>query len=884
MRLNRFVTGTKLFFLLLASTVFLSFSLHAQSSTITITATGMQSLYTGVDGTVEYDWTMPLVGSVNSLGKVHVSAKLNNTDAEMDVPLSMQTAGGVFSFRSGQPTTAAGTYILLWTNGGATLTMTLRQAMTGKSLLTDVQSRQPSIVSVNFNLVAVSEPFAYVPVPYYTGSVLYLQNAGIFANAQFDWQSSNASQLVTAAAQYFQLTTGHLNPMKERLVLSASQNLPEVLPSVANIASRYLSELAGRLVIDIWSQKNFTQLSQALSSLQDYGVKNCVVLIHGWQANGYDNALPAQYPASSSQGGDPVLSQVMTTAKNMNCFVAVHENYVDYYPNYYGFTTNSVGRNSDGSLKLGWLNTSTNIQSYATKPNWFVPNATTQSPAIHAGLGTNAAFIDVNSASVPWMRVDMDSTQPGAGTISAAASENASLWGFEHRTHGGPVFGEGLDHWYWSGLLDGVEAQFGAGGNYSKAEKHPLLVDFDLFKMHPLQANHGMGLYERWLTSGESIRQTNLLDAYRMQEVIYGHAPYIEDPFWNDTAHVLLEQNLVSPVAQRYGKQTVTSIGYEVNGSWTDSNAATKAQDWSRVVANYANGDKIFANAQPQILNLGGLDVPQYGWLAVGTDLLAYTAMVGGNVADYSQTPTSFFANARNQADLAASGDVAQPSVQSVQSSGGRTFSINYQWRVLEGSGATNLNCFVHFVNPFTGATIFQGDHLLPSPSSAWLPGQLITDYQANMTLPSWIPDGSYSVRIGLYNGTLRYSLYGTNDGNQRYILGTLTLSNNGQSVSFTAQPAPALTPDSRLNGSGVVLDFTAIRTDGMVSLNQDAGNWTLRTYPRSRDVVVQLSNSYFPAPANITCDSNPATIIDTGAGYWQIHTNGAKSCQWPSQ
>ena len=68
--------------------------------------------------------------------------------------------------------------------------------------------------------------------------------------------------------------------------------------------------------------------------LADYGITNCVALIHDWQRSGYDNALPMHYPANASYGGDRGMSNLVATGTRLGIRCALHENYVDYYPNY----------------------------------------------------------------------------------------------------------------------------------------------------------------------------------------------------------------------------------------------------------------------------------------------------------------------------------------------------------------------------------------------------------------------------------------------------------------------------------------------------------------------------------------------------------------------
>jgi hypothetical protein len=855
------------------------------ASTVASGVGGIDSTYSGSDGTIQYTWTLPTPGSVGSLGNIHISARLNGTNAEIDAPIGLVPTGAPLILKStalvSQSGTSSATYVLNFTAGSASTAVTIQMSMAGKILNTDVQANQPLIADVYGNVNPVTTDSAPAKIPYYSGNAMYLADSGVFVNGYFDWQSSNSSEIDPMQAAYKPMSNGARRTVKDRLVLSASQNVADVLPVINNPVSPYLSQVAGRTVLDIWTQSNFNQITQALNTLGAAGVKNCVVVIHDWQQNGYDNALPGVYPSNTSQGGNSPLAAAIAAGRAIGCYVGLHENYSDYYPNFSGFTDSAVALNSDGSQMLGWLNTSTGVQSYATKQTKVLANAATQSPEIHSGLGTDASFIDVKSAALPFFQVDTDSTQTGAGMLSTVVSTNKSLWNYERQTHGGPVFGEGLYHWYWSGLLDGVEAQFGAGSVNSTAELNPLFVDFDLLKIHPLQVNHGMGMYQRWVTAGEDISQTDLMDAYRMQEVIYGHAPYIGGTFWNNVDRVLQEQNLVSPVAQRYGTQAVKSISYQVNGTWTNATAATKANDWSRVSVQYANGDTIIANSQAQPLASGTLQIPQYGWTAQGTNLLAYTALVNGAIADYSQTATSYFANARSQSDLAQSGSIAKPLISAFTQTGVGSATYQVQWQVLDGPQGVSLNDFLQLVDG-SGNMVVQLDYNLAVPVTQWKPGQTITN-NLQLSIPTTLADGTYSMRIGLYATAtgLRVQCQGVDDGSMRYILGNVIVANNGQSVTFQSQAAPVLPPDARMNATGTVVNFNTIRTDGMVSLNLNAGSWTLQSYPRYRNVVIQLNTAQFPLPASISCDSVSVPVPAPVNGYWQLPTNGAQACSW---
>jgi hypothetical protein len=832
-------------------------------------------------GAISYMWKRPEPRTVGSLGSIVARISLHGHTTTFHFQPILRAPGLPVHFVRYERANSSNQRTLVFFVGKQALHLTIGLRQMKAFLLIDVQADKALLSALQISLTSSDSTIRIADVPYYSAPLFYSPHAALFVDAYYDWQRSNATRLSSDEASYEPLTGGERNPLRETFVIGISEHLADVLPVINNPKSPYLPQLAGRAVIDVWNQSNFSQITYALNSLGEAGVRDCVVLIHGWQHNGYDNALPDTYPADTTQGGTASLATAIKAGRAIGCYVGVHENYSDYYPNFSRFTDSAVALNSDGSRMLSWLNTSRHIQSFATKQTRVLAHAAAESPKIHGGLNTNASFLDVISAATPWFHTDMDSTQRDAGMFSSVANTNKSLWNYERQTHGGPVFGEGLNHWYWTGLLDGVEAQFGAGNLNSLAEHNPLFVDFDLLRIHPLQVNHGMGMYERWATAGEDISQTNLMDAYRMQEVIYGHAPYVGGNLWNNVDRVLQEQNLVSPVARRYGTQPVKSILYQVNGTWTDTTAAINANDWSRVTVLYSNGDSIVANAQTQPLNLGTLQIPQYGWAAQGDKLLAYTALVNGVIADYSQTPTSYFANARNQSDLAQSGSIARPLVKSFTQTGVRSAAYQVRWQVLDGAQGARFNDFLHLVDG-SGNIVVQGDYNLAIPTMKWKPGQTVTN-NLQLSIPSTLADGTYSMRIGLYSAAtgLRVQCQGVDDGSRRYILGNVVVANDGQSVTFQPQATPALPPDARMNAAGTVVDFSTIRTDGMVSLNLNAGAWTLQSYPRYRNVVAQLNTAQFPLPASISCDSVAVPVPAPVNGYWQLPTGGARACYW---
>jgi len=866
-------------------------SSQAATAAITTTSTGFTINVQSGSENIAYQWVAPDTGSLWTIGSVLVTDSVAGASPQGQIALGSHIdwigPAGVLQSVTYQTTgTLAATLSYLSSSG--TTHLTLQPAFDGNFAVIRLSADQANIQDIYLGQLPSDPTIQGISVPYYSQAVNYFSSLDLFENSYFDAFASSASSLTSMGTFYATNEKGIANTLKDTWRLSVSQSIMNVLPFPGHPASPYMSRLAGRMVFDIGGG-SFPTIASQLAHLGDYGINNCVAIVGNWQRLGYDNGLPLQYPASVALGGDAGMREIGSAAQADSCLYALHENYTDYYPNYPQYNAAATMRNPDGSQQFAWWNPTTGIQSFATKPGLFITNAQTQSPLIHKQYGTNATFIDVNSSAVPWWRQDYDPATVGSASFGSYRDGSVALWAYERNVERGPVLGEGKYHWFWSGLLDSVEAQFGAESiPITNGLEAPLFVDFDLTRIHPLQVNYGMGYYVRWMPGGTTITSTTALDAYRMQEIIFGHSPYLTDALWSSVPRALLEQNLVSPLATRYTLQTSNAIAYYVDGAWSDASSAAKTGEFSLVQVSYPNGDTIIANSGSSNVTWNSLQIPQYGWAAIGNGLLAYTATLGGQIADYSQTPTSIYANARNLADILSENTLATPSVASFTQTGPDVVQIQLAWNVNSPAPGTAYQEFIHFVSSQTppGSNALSGaaGGSPVVPTSSWTVGESIVDNPITIYLPPTMPDGTYQVRVGLYSGSQRAVLYGNNDGNQRYTVGSVTMSNGGSSISFTPISIAVSTADPRMNSAGTVVDFGTLRTDGMVMLQQTGqtnASVTLSSYPRSRDVVIQINSTDVPAPSSLTCDNGDVITPVVSGNYWQVDLRGRKHCAW---
>ena len=556
----------------------------------------------------------------------------------------------------------------------------------GKALVVSARCDQPVVSVFALGEAALAPLRRVIEVPYLPGRVVYLPVQNVFVCRYLDWTLSHASRCPQGQATYEPKTDGRRNALAECGYVAVSPDFGEVLPSIPHPPSPYLALLAPRIMLDIWRHHKGTYQGDAenLLALKDHGVDHVAIIQHVWQRYGYDVKLPDHLPANPAYGGDEGMIAFGRVANQCGFLWSLHENYIDLYPDAPSYDPNARVLHADGSPSKAWYNPGTGVQSFGLKCNRALEYAKQNSPEIHRRYATTAAYLDVHTCVPPWHQLDHEASQPMAAMALAKVKFDSQLFQFMRDTHGGPLFGEGANHFYWAGLCDGVEAQVHGG------EDHSPLVDFDLLKLHPQMVNHGMGYYERWFRRGYGHRwgrdtgSMEQIDKYRAQELAYGHAGFVGGAQVDNIQWVLREHHLMHPVQRLYGAAKATEIRYEVDGQMVSASVALAVGDTSRQRIRYDSGLTLWVNWRPEPWHVEGRVLPQWGFLALGPQTEVYTALIDGKFADYAQCPQYLFADARTYFHMPyrrATKDI-EPRLRSLKYLGGDRAEVTYEWIV----------------------------------------------------------------------------------------------------------------------------------------------------------------------------------------------------------
>jgi hypothetical protein len=736
--------------------------------------------------------------------------------------------------------------------GGSALRIAWTFRIAGKALVIAARCDEPRVAALSLGSLGGAPLRRPVPVPYLPGGIAYLPDVGLFACRFFDWTISNASRSSDAEAVYEPRTDGTRNPLSETGYVAVSPDLGEVLPGIPHPPSKYRKALGPRILLDIWGHKDGTFRGDAenLRDLEDLGVDHLAIIQHDWQRYGYDVKLPDHIPANPRYGGDEGLAEFGRAALAAGHLWSVHENYIDLYHDAPSYDPAARVLGSDGSPTNAWFNPGTGIQSFGLKADRALGYARENSPAIHRRLSTNAAYLDVHPCVPPWHQLDHEAGRPMSAMARARVRLiGEELFGYMRETHGGPLFGEGNDHLYWAGRCDGVEAQVSGG------EDHVPLLDFDLLKLHPQMANHGMGYYERWFRQGYASRwgvdvgAPRQLDQYRAQELAYGHAGFMGNILVENGPLVAREHHLVHPIARLYGESRAAEIRYEVEGRLVSASAAVAAGDTSRQRIRYESGLTLWVNWRAEPWAVEGRVLPQWGFLALGPDTEVSMDLRGGKIADFARSPEYVFADARTSFHMPyrRAKVAVEPRLRSFRHLGVGRCEATYEWIVDEALDR-DYACFVHGVGIEGAGTeriVFQGDHALPAPTSRWKKGDVLIDGPHALAVPAGAD--SYDLVMGLFDPARgpRVRLRGPEASGERILIARLQVERrDGAVVQVRAEASPealraASIPEADFeagrNPEGTWIDFGPVATDGALKVERGKGRLTLIPLERDR-------------------------------------------------
>ncbi len=497
-----------------------------------------------------------------------------------------------------------------------------------KSLIIGILENEKtgSVAQISLGETEVAPDAKLVNVPFLiygenrVPNILY--SGGLFFYKQFDWYFSDASDFLrgrnlindgtavyNSGVRYIPKTNGVRNPVREKLFITVSPDVQEVLPTIDNPKSPMKSMMADRLWM-IEGSPDYDYLRKQADELRALGLEKIAVRYHEgfWRDGGESYTFRTE--TAPGRGGNEAVKKLVKYIKDKDWLVGLYSNYTDFAPVNKNWNPDWVKRGPNGEWEVSWS------RCYSPKPMIAVEQERKFAPVIHNEFGTNFSYCDVHTAVSPVARVDYDWRVPGAATFRRTYECYGQILMNETRAYHGPVYSEGNYHWWYAGLVDG-----NYGNANPKLDKTAVFPDFQLLKIHPLEMDGG------------NVQKEGA--EYLAYTLAYGHIGIIN----GGTDERIKRYAMLQPLQKYYSMVSVKSIRYFNKGEYYNSSQAIVKDLIAapKLALEYESGLKVFVNFSDENWKLNSLGneyiLPKFGFLAVheNDSVVAFSGFKNGS-------------------------------------------------------------------------------------------------------------------------------------------------------------------------------------------------------------------------------------------------------------
>ncbi len=567
------------------------------------------------------------------------------------------------------------TAIWKWEKAGAAFRFQLNLSIKGKSLMVEAQSLSEGGLAFDCGKTEDTPKPRLFALTYLNNRWNYprlLATDDYLMSVFLDWYYSNSSELlegrgtkaidgarvyddssarVMGGSSYGTLTDGSRNPIYERMYITISGELDDVMPNIANPPSRFLAE-TGKLVCCTRAyplQGNRNDLDEEIAMwrrIHDYGATDIYVRYHTGllrtpiQSNDISFQLHGCRQNGDDEAPKRLVREVSQYVKRIGLYGDNRVVSPLNEPVYFNY--GMLSQFGNGAYTPGWdgqFRPKPSVQ--LAQQRHYIPLLLKKYPQV------NAQYMDETTNAPPWADVDFDAKAPGAGKFAAVLRDYGLVALQQKEMLNGPVWSEGCSAFFWAGLLD-IDY---AVSNDTK-DGLPLIADFKLRRINKLENFTGAD----WPIMRPQNADGN--DTMIAQEILFGNIGHLGQSgeknmmIWQGRAiamknyeHVLRSYFMIRQVQEYYSGQSPVSILYDIDGTMMTASQMLKSGRTSagRVYAKYPNGLETWVNRSDSkwTVNADGEEFelpPSCGHVAiVPNQLLQYTALVNGHKVSYSR-------------------------------------------------------------------------------------------------------------------------------------------------------------------------------------------------------------------------------------------------------
>jgi hypothetical protein len=398
--------------------------------------------------------------------------------------------------------------------------------------------------------------------------------------------------------------------------------------------SKGVARVAGRFTFDLWSG-HYAGSADKLERAAAFGLKDALVVFHNWQRWGYDYRLPDIYPPNPDLGSADDFRRLAETCKRAGTLFAPHDNYIDFYPDFEGFTYSSVVFRQNGTPQQAWFNYGREAQSYRARPDRLQPYVERNVGLIKQGFAPTAYFIDVWSSAAPYDYWTEDGKFVER-SVTQKVWGGAFAWIREQLGGDAPQLSE-AGHDKLIGWLDGADAQqlridpegksFTWRIRCADSERIPWID----VAWHDKFILHGAGYEGRYLGGLDAKGHGAYSDDYLSTEVLSGRPPMVPDAFNRNVVRVYW---LLNAAMRALALDRIASVEFAGNGI-------------HRQHVRWERGAQVWVNRGAGPWTVEGHTLPQYGFYVRAGEVEAAVELREGQRVEWSRSPAGRFENGR---------------------------------------------------------------------------------------------------------------------------------------------------------------------------------------------------------------------------------------------
>ncbi|MBR1608248.1 MAG: hypothetical protein IJ678_01365, partial [Kiritimatiellae bacterium] len=419
-------------------------------------------------------------------------------------------------------------------------------------------------------------------------------------------------------------------------------------------------EAATRMCFDQWGDiaNRNTNVVAALTMIGRYGVTNAIYVRHVWQRWTFDYRYPDIWPPGTWVGSYETFERMRETARRHGMLFALHDNYIDHYPDSTGFSYDDAAFDADGAPVKAYFsyNKGKRAWSYRWAPGACLPWLRANAAALRDAIAPEAFFFDVWSNMAAWDWYDR------AGRFHVRA-ETRDAWAggideYRRILGGGAVaIGEG-GHDELIGHLDAGQPDhltpkgWMDRGEYADSERVPWhdMVTHGAFVLY------GGGLGWRYATDssarGGDPDKASASDSYLCTTVIGGRTPLHDFDTKKINFRCVDTWWLIGEVSRALALSEFESFDFE--GSIHRQHAVFAGGE--------GGGGQVWVNRASEQWPVAGATLPKDGFYAETAGARAGIIDIAGRRCAFSESPEAIYVDGRpNRRDGAGTPDAANP-------------------------------------------------------------------------------------------------------------------------------------------------------------------------------------------------------------------------------